>query len=56
MTKEVLLAIRGLQIAEDEQKDTVETISPENIIFVMGSTFSSMKMSKKDRQRLQRIS
>ena len=26
MTKEVLLAIRGLQIAEDEQKDTVEDV------------------------------
>ena len=52
MTKEVLLAIRGLQIAEDEQKDTVETIS----ISVTESTFFSMKMSKKDRQRLQRIS
>ena len=28
MTKEVLLSIRGLQIAPDEQKDTVEVYTP----------------------------
>ena len=56
MTKEVLLAIRGLQIAEDEQKDTVETISPGEYYFRNGKHFFLMKMSKKDRQRLQRIS
>ena len=39
MTKEVLLAIRGLQIAEDEQKDTVETISPGEYYFRNGKHF-----------------
>ena len=39
MTKEVLLAIRGLQIAEDEQKDTVEAISPGEYYFRNGKHF-----------------
>ena len=39
MTKEVLLAIRGLQIAEDEQKDTVETISTGEYYFRNGKHF-----------------
>ena len=39
MTKEVLLTIRGLQIAEDEQKDTVETISPGEYYFRNGKHF-----------------
>ena len=39
MTKEVLLSIRGLQIAPDEQKDTVEVYTPGQYYFRNGKHF-----------------
>lgn len=39
MTKEVLLSIRGLQIAEDKQNDTIEVISPGDYYFRNGKHF-----------------
>ena len=40
MTKDVLLSIKGLQIGENEQNDTIEVISPGRIIiFGMAGTF-----------------
>lgn len=39
MTKEVLLSIRGLQIAPDDQKDTVEVYTPGQYYFRNGKHF-----------------
>lgn len=39
MTKEVLLSIRGLQIAQDNQSDTVEVIAPGEYYFRNGKHF-----------------
>ena len=39
MTKEVLLAIRGLQVAEGEQNDTIEVVSPGDYYFRNGKHF-----------------
>lgn len=39
MNKEVLLSIRGLQIGENEQKDTVEVYSPGEYYFRNGKHF-----------------
>lgn len=33
MTKDVLLSIKGLQIGENEQNDTIEVISPGRLLF-----------------------
>lgn len=39
MTKDVLLSIKGLQIGEEEQSDTVEVISPGDYYFRNGKHF-----------------
>lgn len=39
MTKEVLLSIRGLQIAQDNQSDTVELITPGEYYFRNGKHY-----------------
>lgn len=39
MTKDVLLSIKGLQIGENEQNDTIEVISPGDYYFGMASIF-----------------
>ena len=39
MTKEVLLSIRGLQVAEGEQNDTIEVVSPGDYYFRNGKHF-----------------
>ena len=36
MTKDVLLSIKGLQIGENEQNDTIEVISPGDYYFRNG--------------------
>ena len=39
MTKDVLLSIKGLQIGENEQNDTIEVISPGDYYFRNGKHF-----------------
>ena len=39
MTKDVLLSIKGLQIGENEQNDTIEVISPGDYYFRIGKHF-----------------
>ena len=39
MTKDVLLSIKGLQIGENEQNDTIEVISPGDYYFRNGRHF-----------------
>lgn len=52
MTKDVLLSIKGLQIGENEQNDTIEVISPGDYYFGMASIFLCMRKSWKVRKNL----
>lgn len=52
MTKDVLLSIKGLQIGENEQNDTIEVFLREIIIFGMASIFLCMRKSWKVRKNL----
>ena len=44
MTKDVLLSIKGLQIGENEQNDTIEVISPGDYYFRNGKHFFMLSL------------
>lgn len=52
MTKDVLLSIKGLQIGENEQNDTIEVISPGDYYFRNGKHFLCTRKSWKVRKNL----
>ncbi|MGN0414305.1 MAG: DUF1934 domain-containing protein [Agathobacter sp.] len=52
MTKDILLSIRGLQITEDTQKDTVEVISPGEYYFRNGKHFFLYEEAEEGKQEI----
>lgn len=52
MTKEILLSIKGLQIAEDAQSDTVEVISPGEYYFRNGKHYLLYEEVSEGQQRI----
>ncbi len=52
MTKDILLSIRGLQITEDTQKDTVEVITPGEYYFRNGKHFFLYEEAEEGKQEI----
>lgn len=52
MTKEILLSIKGLQIAEDAQSDTVEVVSPGEYYFRNGKHYLLYEEVSEGQQRI----
>lgn len=52
MTKDILLSIRGLQITEDIQKDTVEVITPGEYYFRNGKHFFLYEEAEEGKQEI----
>lgn len=52
MTKDILLSIRGLQITENTQKDTVEVITPGEYYFRNGKHFFLYEEAEEGKQEI----
>ena len=52
MTKDILLSIRGLQITEDSQQDTVEMISPGEYYFRNGKHYFLYEEAEEGKQEI----
>lgn len=52
MTKDILISIRGLQITEDSQQDTVEMISPGEYYFRNGKHYFLYEEAEEGKQEI----